>query len=100
MIFLYKIIWHLLSLYSNLLIIYIILSWLFMFGIVNPYNGFVSKINQFLYVIIEPVLGFVRRFLPSLPGIDLSPLIVFLAIWLLQTFMASYILPQLYTSYL
>ncbi len=66
---------QLLDLYALVLIIRVILSWVNP----NPYNPVVS----FLYRITEPVLDPVRRIIPPLGGLDLSPLVVLAAIWIL-----------------
>ncbi len=73
-----------LSLYMWIIIIRALLSW------VNPdpYNPIV----RFLYGITEPVLGRIRRFLPPLGGIDLSPLVAILAI----VFLKQFLVPVLY----
>ena len=49
----------------------------------NPYNGFVRFIHQ----ITEPVLEKVRRYMPDLGGFDLSPIVVILAIYFLNSFL-------------
>lgn len=70
-----------------------ILSWLFAFNIVNPRNQFVGAIGEFLYRVTEPIYRPIRRVLPNLGGIDLSPLVVLLGIVFLQTFIALYVFP-------
>lgn len=57
-----------------------ILSWLVAFGVVNTRNRFVFLIGDFLHRVTEPVLGPVRRFMPNLGGVDISPLIVILLV--------------------
>jgi YggT family protein len=76
----------LLGLYVWAIIISAILSWLVAFGIVNTRNRFVQSVGDFLYRITEPVLARVRRFMPILGGIDLSPIVVIFAIFFLQSF--------------
>ncbi len=74
------------DIYLFFLIGYVILSWLTAFGIINTYQPFVQSLNQFLYTIIEPaarpIRNVVQRYLPSLRGIDLSILIL----WVLVNF--------------
>ncbi|WP_185984388.1 YggT family protein [Aureimonas mangrovi] len=70
-----------------------ILSWLYAFNIVNPRNQFVGAIGEFLYRITEPVYRPIRNILPNLGGIDLSPLVVLLAIIFLQQFILIYLAP-------
>jgi len=57
-----------------------VLSWLVAFGVVNTRNRFVYLVGDFLHRITEPVLAPIRRFLPNLGGIDISPLVVILLV--------------------
>ena len=68
----------LLMLYVYLLIASAILSWLVAFNVVNVRNPVVAQIGDFLYRVTEPALRPIRRFLPSLGGIDVSPVILIL----------------------
>lgn len=65
-------------------IIQVVLSWLLNFGVVDGRNPFVRQVWQGLGRLTEPLYRPIRRFLPDLGGIDLAPLIVFLAIMFLQ----------------
>lgn len=82
-----------LSFYVWLIIAHIILSWLFVFNVVNSRNQFVSMIGEFLYRVTEPALRPIRRFMPDLGGIDLSPIVLFFAIYFVQQFLMRYIWP-------
>jgi YggT family protein len=82
---------YLLTLYIYIIFAAVILSWLMVFNVVNPRNRFVAMLAEFLYRITEPVLGPIRRLLPNLGGIDISPLIVILIIFFIQ----SVIIPNL-----
>ena len=62
----------LLKLYSYVVLIRVILSWLNP----NPFNPIV----RFIYVVTEPVLAPVRRVLPPMGGLDFSPIVVFVVI--------------------
>ena len=70
-----------------------VLSWLFAFNIVNPRNQFVGMIGEFLYRVTEPIYRPIRRVLPDLGGIDLSPLVVLLGIFFLQQLIIYSIAP-------
>ena len=72
------------DLYVFALIVSVILSWLVAFGVVNSYNRFVAIVGEFLYRITEPFLAPLRRILPNLGGIDLSPLLLILACYLVR----------------
>jgi len=79
------------NIYMYLLIASAILSWLIAFSVVNTRNQFVSAVAEFLYRITEPVLGPIRRRLPNLGGLDISPIIAFFALWLIQLYLAEYV---------
>jgi YggT family protein len=79
-----KVVLAIFSLFQTLLFVYIILGWLESFNVVNKYNQLVYMIHNFLFRIIEPVLLPIRRFLPDMGGLDLSPIIVLFAIYFLQ----------------
>ena len=73
-----------LGLYVWVLILAIVTSWLISFSVVNTSNRFVSIVSDFLYRITEPALRPIRRFLPNLGGLDLSPIVLLLAIWFVR----------------
>ena len=85
-----------LDLYVWLLIASAILSWLIAFNVVNTRNQFVSAIAEFLYRITEPVLGPIRRALPSLGGLDISPIVLILIIMFLQRVITYYMIPYVF----
>ena len=55
-----------------------ILSWLFAFDVINHRNRFVNQLAQFLDAVTRPLLEPFRRIIPSLGGIDVSPIVVLL----------------------
>jgi YggT family protein len=67
-----------LELYIWLIIASVILSWLVAFNVINTRNSFVNQIGAFLYRATEPALRPIRNVLPSLGGIDISPMILIL----------------------
>ena len=75
---------YLIQLYQWVIIAAVISSWLVGFGIVNAYNPTARMILRALHGLTEPVFGPVRRILPPIGGLDLSPLIVLLLISFLQ----------------
>lgn len=76
-----------LDLYSWVLIAAIVFSWLHAFGVVNTRNQAVATIGDVLWRLTEPVLRPIRRFLPNLGGVDLSPIVVFLAIFVIRQYL-------------
>jgi YggT family protein len=79
-----------LDLYSWVLIISAVLSWLVAFNVVNTRNRFVYTLGDMLYRLTEPVLRPIRRRIPAVNGLDLSPIIALLAIYLLRMLIANY----------
>jgi YggT family protein len=78
---------RLLSLYKWILIIWVVLSWLISFNVVNTRNRIVYLLSDFLYRVTEPALRPIRRILPNFGGIDISPVILIFIIWFLQDFL-------------
>jgi YggT family protein len=83
-----------LQLYIWLLIAQAVLSWLIAFNVVNTRNQFVSMMWDFLYRITEPALGPIRRLMPNLGGIDISPVILILIIIFIERVIEIYIYPN------
>lgn len=67
-----------------LMIVQIILSWLVSFNVLNLRQQTVARIWDGLNRLLEPIYAPIRRFLPRTPGIDLAPLVAFIAILILQ----------------
>ena len=84
------IIFHILQLYKYAVIIYVIVSMLVSFNVINYNNKFVSIVMDYLYKIIEPLLKIIRRFLPHLGVIDLSPVLLIILIEAVQFVMTKY----------
>lgn len=76
-------------------IIHVIMSWLIAFGVVNLHQSFVRQVWDGLNGLTEPIYRPIRNFLPNLGGLDLSPLIVLIAITFLQIFFNRDIVPAL-----
>jgi YggT family protein len=85
-----------LQIYIWLLIAAAVLSWLVAFNVVNTRNQVVHMIGDFLYRITEPLLRPIRNMLPSLGGIDISPVILILVILFLQNVIVRYIYPNVF----
>jgi len=72
------------EIYIYLLIAMAILSWLVAFDVLNPRSQIVRTIGTFLWRITEPALKPIRRILPNLGGIDISPVILILLLYFVQ----------------
>ena len=70
-----KLIDDILDIYSWIVIASAIMSWLVAFGVVNVRNQFIRMVVDLLYRVTEPVLRPIRRILPNLGGIDISPVV-------------------------
>jgi YggT family protein len=84
-----------LSIYTWLLIGSAVFSWLYAFNVVNPRNQGVAMIGNFLFRITEPALRPIRRFIPSMGGIDISPIVLLLAIYFVRVFLQTSVAPAL-----
>ena len=84
---------QIISLYRYLLIIAAIFSWLIAFNVVNTRNQFISAVAEFLYRITEPLLGPIRRRLPNFGGLDISPIILFFLLLLIEIYLTDYVYP-------
>ncbi|MDH6267593.1 YggT family protein [Rhizobium sp. SG_E_25_P2] len=83
-----------LNLYIWILIASAIFSWLYAFNVINSRNQFVGMIGQALSALTEPVLRPIRRFMPNLGGVDISPIVVFILIYFLQQVIILYLYPM------
>jgi YggT family protein len=73
-----------LEIYKWIVILAVIISWLTAFNVINIHNNFVRTTLRILMALTEPVFRQVRKVIPPISGLDLSPIVVFLGIWFLQ----------------
>jgi YggT family protein len=83
---------NVITLYIWILIFAAVLSWLVAFNVVNTRNRLVYVMGDFLYRITEPALRPIRRFIPSMGGIDISPIVLMLLLWFLRDLMYEVVL--------
>ena len=79
------------QLYVWVLIVAAVLSWLVVFGIVNRYNAVVNAVGRFCNALTEPALRPIRKVVPLIGGVDLSPLILILLLWFLRGLLFEYV---------
>ena len=84
------------SLYIWILIINAIISWLVAFNILNTGNRFVYSILDVSYKLTAPPLNYIRRFLPNLGSIDISPVVLILALLFLRNLVFEMFAPTLF----
>lgn len=75
-----------LGLYSWVILVAVFLNWLILFQIVNSNQPFVRLVSSICFQLTDPPLAMIRRYLPFVNGIDLSPIILFFTIYFLQDF--------------
>lgn len=83
-----------LQLFSVVLIVYVIISWLYAFDVVSRRNALVGSVWEFCRRVSDPVLRPLRRIIPPIAGVDLSVLVLLLIVYLLE----SSVLPWLYLA--
>ena len=81
---------QIINLYQLILIIYIIATWLINFNVINMSNKFVYSIMESMYRLYEPSLNLFRKYLPNLGNIDISPIILYLALWFVKNLLIEY----------
>ena len=87
---------QILKLYSYVVIANVIISWLIAFNILNTQNRFVYAILELTYRLTDPFLDRIRRFLPNLGALDISPIILLLLIWFIEMCMKLYVAPMIF----
>ena len=96
MIAIFYLVLQILKLYSYVVIVNVIISWLIAFNILNTQNRFVYSILEFSYRLTDPILNKIRHFLPNLGSLDISPIILLLLIWFIEMCMKLYIAPLIF----
>jgi YggT family protein len=89
----YPFVWLILTvinIYFWIILASVVLSWLVAFNIVNRSNTYVRQIGYALERLTEPLLRPIRRFMPDLGGIDISPVILLLGLQFLRVLVESY----------
>ena len=81
---------ELFELYTYVVVAAVIVSWLIAFGVLNTYNSFARSIVTFLDAATEPVFRQVRKIIPPIGGLDISPLIVLLGLQFLSYLISYY----------
>lgn len=79
------------GIYIWLLIAMVVLTWLVSFNVINTGNRVVYQIGDFLHKLTEPLLRPIRSWLPNLGGIDISPVILILALVFVRDLVNEYL---------
>ena len=96
MIAIFYLVLQILKLYSYIVIVNVLLSWLIAFNVLNTQNRFVYSILDLTYRLTNPILNKIRRFLPNLGTLDISPIVLLLLIWFIEMCMKLYVAPILF----
>ena len=86
---------QMLKLYSYVVLANVVISWLVAFNVLNTQNRFVYSILEMTYRLTDPMLNRIRRFLPNLGSLDISPVILLVLIWFIEMCMHLYIKPMI-----
>ena len=84
------------SLYIWVLIINAVISWLVAFNVLNTSNRFVYSILDVSYKLTAPPLNYIRRYLPNLGSIDISPVVLILVLLFLRNLVFEMFAPSLF----
>ena len=85
----FEILMMLLGVVKTVILIHFIMSWLISFGVLNLHQPIVAQIWDGLNRLLEPIYGPIRRMLPQMAGIDLSPLVALLGVYALQIILSN-----------
>ena len=96
MIAIFYLVLQILKLYSYVVIANVIISWLIAFNVLNTQNRFVYSILDLSYRLTDPILNKIRRFIPNLGSLDISPIILLLLIRFVEMCMKLYIAPMIF----
>ena len=83
------------DIYTWIVIAGAIMSWLVAFGVVNVRNQFIRIVVDLLFRLTEPVLRPIRRILPNLGGVDISPVVLLLGLFFVRSLLWEYVWPSL-----
>ena len=86
---------QILDLYTWIVIINVIISWLIGFNVLNTQNRFVFMIFDFTNRLTGPILNKIRNVLPNFGVIDVSPVVLLLALWFIKSLMYEYLRPAM-----
>ena len=87
---------NIISLYIWVLIINAVISWLVAFNVLNTSNRFVYSVLEVSYKLTDPPLNFIRRYMPNLGSIDISPVVLILALMFFRNLVFEYLAPSLF----
>ena len=81
---------RLLEFYTLIVFFYVVVSWLFHFNILNSQNIFLWRVFESFKKLTDPPLNYIRKYLPNLGGLDISPVLLILIIYLFKDLLIEY----------
>ena len=81
---------RLLDFYTLIVFFYVVVSWLFHFNILNSQNIFLWRVFESFKKLTDPPLNYIRKYLPNLGGLDISPVLLILIIYLFKDLLIEY----------
>ena len=81
---------RLLDFYTLIVFFYVVISWLFHFNILNSQNIFLWRVFESFKKLTDPPLNYIRKYLPNLGGLDISPVLLILIIYLFKDLLIEY----------
>ncbi len=87
---------NIIGLYIWILIINAVISWLVAFSILNTSNRFVYSVLDISYKLTDPPLNYIRRYLPNLGSIDISPIVLILGLMFLRNLVFETFAPSMF----
>ena len=81
---------RLLDFYTLIVFFYVVVSWLFHFNILNSQNIFLWRVFESFKKLTDPPLNYIRRYTPNLGGLDISPVLLILIIYLFKDLLIEY----------
>jgi YggT family protein len=82
---LFQVLLAVLNIYEFIVIVTVVMSWLFQFNVINYNNQFVRMVWDVASKLTEPFLSRIRSFLPNMGGLDISPIVLLLVVFFLQS---------------
>ncbi len=81
---------RLLDFYTLIVFFYVVVSWLFHFNLLNSQNVFLWRVYESFKKLTDPPLNYIRRYLPNFGGVDISPVLLILIIYLFKDLLIEY----------
>lgn len=83
------------DLYTFVLVVWVVMSWLISFNIVNRGQPFVERLNYALSRMVEPALRPIKKFMPDLGGLDISPIILIILLQFIERLLYGFYAPHI-----